>query len=276
MTSHGSKAAFDQVATRYDAESTDVPLSRFLRQRVWSRLEKLFSPGDRVLELGCGTGEDALWLARRGVSVTASDVSPAMLEVTEAKIRRAGLEPLVEYRLLDLAEARTWDLPDAAYDGVTSNYGPLNCIGDWRDLGSALARTLKPGGCVGLAVMGPICVWEVAWHALHGDLRTATRRWRGRAIARIDGVSFPVFYPTPRRLLRDLGPHFRRPRLDGLGVCIPPSDVYGAVGKHPGLAKLLMRLEQLCAPRWPFKYLGDHYWLEVAAIHPNLSGPEEA
>lgn len=256
-------AAFDQVAARYDAESTDVPLSRFLRERVWARLAAMFGPGDRVLEIGCGTGEDALWLAKQNIHVTATDASQRMIDIARQKIADAGLTEYVEFRVLDLAHAAEWDLPDGAFDGATSNYGPLNCTGDWRDLGRALAQAIRPGGRLGFAVMGPLCIWEVVWHALHGDVRTAIRRWRGRALATLGGVTFPVHYPTPARLLRDFGPGFVRRRLDGLGVFIPPSDVYGAVGGRPRLARLLMRAERLAAPRWPFKYLGDHYWLEL-------------
>ena len=46
-----------------------------LRGRVWQTLERTFTPGQHILELACGTGEDALWLAQRGIQVTATDGS---------------------------------------------------------------------------------------------------------------------------------------------------------------------------------------------------------
>jgi ubiquinone/menaquinone biosynthesis C-methylase UbiE len=261
-----SGAAFDHVAAHYDADATSVELSRWLRARVWERLAVLFKSGESVLEIGCGTGEDAIWLAKRGVHVTASDASHSMLAETRRKAQQAGVERLIELCQLDLANADAWDLPDAAYDGVTSNYGPLNCIGDWSALGSTLARIVRPGGRIGLAVMGPWCAWEVGWHALHGDLRTAARRWRSSTLANIGGVTFPVYYPTPARLRRDFGSSFRQRWLWGLGVFVPPSDLYAAVGKHRRFARTLTVLERLLAPHWPFKYMGDHYWLELERI----------
>jgi ubiquinone/menaquinone biosynthesis C-methylase UbiE len=264
-----SGAAFDRVAPDYDTKATNVDLSRWIRGRVWERLAALYRPGDRVLEIGCGTGEDAVWLARRGLYVTASDASPAMLDETQRKARLAGVDGRIELRQLDLNSVDSWDLADTVYDGVFSNYGPLNCIDDWQALGAALGRIVRPGGRLGFAVMGPWCAWEVVWHGLHGDFRTATRRWRGRAVAQIGGVTFPVFYPMPGRLQRDLGQCFRQLRLWGLGVFMPPSDVYAAVGKHRRLASFLTRLEELTARHVPFKYLGDHYWLELECIKPS-------
>jgi len=45
------------------------------RGQVWSVIDSLFRPGDRVLDLGCGTGDDALHLAERGVDVEGIDAS---------------------------------------------------------------------------------------------------------------------------------------------------------------------------------------------------------
>ena len=57
-----------------------------MRRAVWARCAARFAPGSRVLEMNCGTGEDALWLVHRGVQVFATDVSPAMLQVAQSKL----------------------------------------------------------------------------------------------------------------------------------------------------------------------------------------------
>ena len=72
-----SAEAFDHIGARYDVEFTNTELSRWFRQRAWERLAALYQPGDTVVEFGCGTGEDAIFLAKRGVRVLASDGSPA-------------------------------------------------------------------------------------------------------------------------------------------------------------------------------------------------------
>ena len=260
-----STAAFDHVADRYDVESTDIMLSRWFRAIVWAQMEKLFLPGARVLELGCGTGEDAVWNARRGVHVTATDASPAMLEQTRQKVIAAGVETLVDTQPLDFSQAATWTLPPAAFDGVYSNYGALNCLSfdDWPALAAALTRAVKPGGRIGLCVIGRLCPWEVVWHGAHLHFKAAFRRLPGQATAHLEGRYFPVYYPSPGWVTRIFGMQWRQQRLMAVGVFLPPSDLYAGIGRRPTFAKRLLRLENATAAHWPFKYLGDHYWLEL-------------
>jgi len=70
---------FDTLADDYDTAFTGSVLGRALRELVWVRMDRLFKPGERILELGCGAGEDAVHLARRGVHVTALDASARMI-----------------------------------------------------------------------------------------------------------------------------------------------------------------------------------------------------
>ena len=94
---------FDVAAASYDADFTETQLARWLRETVQAHLSTAFGPGDHVLELGCGTGEDAIWLARRGVRVTATDVSQSMLDVAQRKAAAAGLTDLIDFAAIDLS-----------------------------------------------------------------------------------------------------------------------------------------------------------------------------
>jgi ubiquinone/menaquinone biosynthesis C-methylase UbiE len=60
-------AAFDRIAARYDEFWTCSPVGRLQREAVWRRLDKLFNDGDALLDLGCGTGEDAVHFMRNGI-----------------------------------------------------------------------------------------------------------------------------------------------------------------------------------------------------------------
>ena len=67
--------AFDALAERYDGMFTNSLIGRAQRDAVWSMAIRTFKCGDRILELNCGTGEDALFLAHHGITVLACDAS---------------------------------------------------------------------------------------------------------------------------------------------------------------------------------------------------------
>lgn len=256
----GQLQVFDAVASTYDADFTQSPVARYLRGRVHQRLGQHFRAGDRVLELGCGTGEDALWLAEQGAHVLATDSSAAMLDITRAK---TVSYPQVQTEKLDLIV-----LPDPSrrpvFDGAFSNFGPLNVLHDWQPLATWLAQCVKPGGVVAFGVMGPVCLWEIGWHSLHGDWKTATRRLRGRARYQPPGAAevLMIAYPSIGRLKADFAPYFCCTRVESLGLFLPPGDVYGVVERHPCLLRGLMALEERFGRSALLARFADHYWIE--------------
>lgn len=257
-------APFDGAAATYDATFTDTRLGRLLREAVWARLARHFQPGMRILELNCGTGEDAIWLARRGLHVTATDSSPAMLAVAQAKAERAGVADRVVFRLVDLARSGDWRVGNrdwgGRFDGVLSNFGGLNCVADRRPLAASLARVVRPGGRVALVVMGPLYPWEVAWHLAHGEVRTAFRRFRSGVEARVgDGAAVRVWYPAPRRLRGEFAPCFRHLETVGIGLLLPPSYLDHLVEQWSRLFELLASADRRLGDLPPAAWLSDHY-----------------
>ena len=77
--------AFDAFAAEYDSGFTYSASALLLRGVVWRRLQPHLKSGARVLDLGCGTGEDSLWMARAGCEVVSADASPAMLDTAWRK-----------------------------------------------------------------------------------------------------------------------------------------------------------------------------------------------
>lgn len=282
--SHAHPHPFDAVAPRYDADFTDQTLGRWLRGVVWRELEHAFQPGDTALDLGCGTGEDALRLAQRGVNVIATDASAGMLSVAEAKARRAGVADGVTFRRFDLQE-----LADSAVaadvlglgrdgrperlDGAFSNFGPLNCLSDRRPLASALAGLIRPGGRLVAVVMGPLCPWELAWYLGHGQARTATRRLRSGASAQVGGSAMRVWYPSPRRLRAELAPTFHHVETIGVGLLLPPSELGHLVRRAPRLFGALRAADQQLSRLAPAPWLSDHY---LSIFTRTLTNDEEA
>lgn len=84
---------FDQMAPSYDSwEKTPLgALAAQQEKECFLSLLPEIPPGSKVLDVGCGTGNYALFLARQGYHVTGFDLSSKMLEIAREKSRQAGL-----------------------------------------------------------------------------------------------------------------------------------------------------------------------------------------
>ena len=115
------------IARGYDLLSAgyDEQLARdgWMRRLLWRRFDSLFRAGDRVLDVGCGTGIDTVHLAERGVSVTGIDVSPGMVAVLRAKLAERRISPAPEVLVGDI-NTRLATLP-GPFDGLISSFAAL-------------------------------------------------------------------------------------------------------------------------------------------------------
>jgi hypothetical protein len=100
--------AFDALAPGFDAAFAGWRSVAAQRRAVRRELLAAFSSGSRLLELGGGTGEDALFLAGEGRRVHVTDGAPAMVERTRAKARAAGLDDRVTAEAVTLEGLDAW------------------------------------------------------------------------------------------------------------------------------------------------------------------------
>jgi SAM-dependent methyltransferase len=258
--SDGATAAFDDLAAAYDATFTDTPLGRLLRDRVWAHVDPLVGPGTRVLELNCGTGEDAVHLAGFGAEVLATDAAPEMVAATRSKAGRRGVGERLRAETVAIESLDALDIdPSGPFDLVLSDFGGINCVADLRPLGPALARLVRPGGSVVLVVMGPVVPWEWAWYLAHRQPTKAVRRFRRSTVWR----GMTIRYPSPRSLTRALAPAFERVACTPIGCVLPPSYAGEWVAARPALLRRLDRWERRLAPLPGAAWLGDHYLLHL-------------
>lgn len=252
-------APFDAVATRYDETFTASLIGKAQRKAVWSELTRTFHPGDRILEIGCGTGVDACFLADRGVHVLACDPSSKMIEVATRRVRERGLQKRVTTIVLGAGEVTSLH-ENELFDGAFSNFGALNCVEDLTQLARGLATFIRPRASAVLCWMGPFCAWEMIWYLAHGNREKAFRRSNRQAItARIaDEASLPVRYPSVKLLARTFAPEFRLKSIKGVGIAVPPSYVEAWAQRHPQLLRVCEQVDSWTA-RFPgIRLLGDH------------------
>ena len=115
-------------------------------------------PGDRVLDVGVGTGNAAIEAARRGARVTGVDLTPAQVKRARERCTAEGVT--VDLRVGD---AQALDLPDDAFDVVLSVLGVIFVPDHVRAMGE-LARVCAPGGTVAITAWAK-GGWSSTWRA---------------------------------------------------------------------------------------------------------------
>lgn len=264
-------AGFDAVAGRYDEETERNPVVVWARRESQRLLLGRFPAGNLLLELGCGTGVEAVALARRGLRLVATDPSEAMLARAAVRVRGACLLGSIQLRHLGAAQVASLlaEFGSAGFDGAYSGFGPLNCEPDLGRTAAALHTLIRPGGRLVVSLINRFHPFEAAWYAAHGDFRRASRRWGGYAEGTVSPNlphRVPTRYYTPRAFARRMAPFFRLVDCRALLLLLPPPYLAHLVGHHPHLATRAARIERRIAD-WPvLRGLGDHFIMELERV----------
>jgi SAM-dependent methyltransferase len=256
--------AFDSIAPHYDALYGPAAnaVMAWMHEENLALLRAAFPAGGRLLEIGCGTGDEALALARAGYTVLATDISPRMAALTQAKARTAGLLDHVVALALP-GRALSALRPKQPFDGAYASFGSLNCETDLPAVAAALARLVRPGGVFVCSVMSRYYLAEVAWFLLHARPRMALRRWRrGWQAASVgewsgDQIGVRTRYLTASGLAHTFVSAFAVEQVLALPLLLPPPYLE-ALFRRRSLFRRWERWERRLRARWPWQHLGDH------------------
>jgi len=252
-------AAYDSVARTYEA---GVAGDGWMRHILWSRFRSLFRCGDCVLDLTAGTGQDAIFLARRGVHVTAIDLSPAMIASLQEKARREGLEKSIRCRVGDCLDLGAFAA--GQFDGAISTFAGLSTVPDLSRLSQEVARVLRPGGTLIVHMLNRFSLWEWLWLLRRFRLAEAaslpaqkTRSFKIGETTVHHWLNYPL--PTYRRFFASL---YNLRAVRGMGILRPPH-TYEGEWLSPQAARRLGRLEAQIAGMRPLWNCGRFFLLEM-------------
>lgn len=246
---------WDAAAGTYDQDFTTTLIGRTRRSAVWRELDKTFQPGQRVLELNCGTGVDAVHLANRGIRVLACDISPRMIEIARSFASGTSAAARTEFRVLATEDIGVL-AGEGLFDGAFSNFAGLNCVEDLPAVAQTLAKLLKPGAPVLISMIGRFVPWEILWFLAHGDVKRAVRRLR-RADEDLSRGPLKVQRPSVREITGMFAPEFKRRGWKGIGIGVGPSYMEVWARRFPNVTKVLARADDWVGGFPPFRNMAD-------------------
>jgi SAM-dependent methyltransferase len=254
-----TQRAFDEVAAGYDGPLGNNALVQAVRARTLAAVTRSVAPGAALLDLGCGTGLDAVALGRQGYRVTAIDWSANMVRHTRERSGRAGTNGMVAMHQIGIHELER--LPAGTFDGAYSDLGALNCVPDLGSAAASIAARLRPGGVVIASVIGRVCPWELAIFSRKRDWRRAAARWSREAVAvPLSGRTVWTRYYSPSEFFSTFAAAgFGLRSLRTLGLLVPPPYAVAFADRHPRLVARLQVIEDRVAG-WPgVRAWGDHF-----------------
>jgi len=261
---------FDVMAETYDQDFTGSAIGRLQRARVWKLLLPVISQYQRplsILELNCGTGEDAVKLATMGHHVWATDASGAM--IAKAQQKAIG----VNAKNLSFSTCSFCDIENQfaghQFDLVFSNFGGLNCIDATalETLSETLSSVTKTNATLAFVVMGRWCIWEMAYYSLKLQFGKAFRRLKRSVSFSSGGHHMSIYYYHPSSMKKIFGKDFTSEQVNPVGLALPPSYLESFFAKRPLLLKKLNNFEE----KW-----GDMAWTSRLADHYCISFKKQA
>jgi ubiquinone/menaquinone biosynthesis C-methylase UbiE len=248
------KADFDQAAQNYDNYFTFSEIGKIQRNLVYQKLQKQLINIKKIIEINCGTGEDAIWLAQQGFQVTATDISEIMIEIAQSKSNVNHLT----FKVLDInhlsEETENFDL-------LFSNFGGLNCLTK-KELAlffNSAAKILKEKGKMSLVIMPKNTLWEQFYFVLKLDFKAAFRRKKEVAFANVDGEKVATYYYNPKDIVTLSEINFEFLEVKPIGFFIPPSYLEPFFKNKKPVLNGLTFLENKIKNRSFLSKYADHY-----------------
>src|SRR5688572_3095681 len=175
INEQAAAAAFNKQAVLFDDLYSRDTIIQYKRKRVRDHVLNWLHPNSHILELNAGTGDDAIYFAKKGHSIHATDFSILMQNLVAEKAKQQNLQKNISCELRSFTDLD--NLTDKGpYDMIFSNFAGLNCTNRLENVLQSLDRLLKPGGIVTMVILPKFCLWEFLL-LFKGKFKTAFRRF---------------------------------------------------------------------------------------------------
>lgn len=247
----------DNIAESYDDILNKNRFSEILRSIFQNILVQNIQQGNNILDLGCGTGEDALFLANNGFNVTAVDISPNMIEIAQSKAGAKDSNKNLQFFCSDMESFINEN--KNKFDAIISNFNAVNYVKDLNSFSLSLSASLNKNGKLIFTVLNKLSISEVFYNFLRLNLKRSWKAMFNRKESLITDLN--IYFPGSfSKFFKD---HFKVKKITGIGIFIPPHNLTGMYDKLSFALPFLLLLEKFIADIFPFYCFSDHYIIEM-------------
>lgn len=270
------RLAFDRVAGIMDDVLVRNPINAWMRRVNFEWIRRTFPPGFHLVELGCGTGRDALALSAEGRMVFGIDVSPEMVRRAEQKALGSGLEKATKFvcgrneDLLELLEFSPWKNFDGAYANFALTYEE-----SLEKIASLVSTVLAPRGRFICTLPNRTVLLEFAIYGPLLRFDKALWRFQKPLMKDVHGAKLEIQAYSPAEVRRAFGSWFVLERTAGIPTFVPPVYLHQQYARLGSFRHALERIDSALGPHFPWNRLGEHtlYVFRRRAIKPeNIEG----
>lgn len=255
----GISEAFDSASEEYDFTISHNYINTWIRKRSISELLSVVKPDDTLVEIGCGTGAEAIEVSKYVSRIIATDISERMIEILRKKIQAKNLLGKIiplQTRAADIRKAG--DVVEGSkIEAAYSFNGALNCEPDLDQFVEGLSRVLAPGGYFVCSVRNSFCLGEALSHAAVLQFDRMTPRKKQPVMVSVGGMDIPAFYYPPAAFAEFFAARFALRKIIGLPAFLPPAYLSDYYVKFRNVASVLEKLELVLGDHFPFNRFGD-------------------
>ncbi|MDX2173018.1 MAG: class I SAM-dependent methyltransferase [Bacteroidota bacterium] len=257
--------AFNNYAEQYDGHFTNSLIGKAQRKQVYSYLNILnYFANKSILEINCGTGEDAKVFSSYNANVTATDISKQMIACAKQKNENSSIH-FIECAIQDIEKK----FNSNTFDVVFSNFGGLNCLNEKEliQFFKAVTHLTLPKSDLVFVIMGTNCFVEKLYFFLKFNRAKVLRRKQKLGVeTNINGEIFTTFYYSPKELKNIFKSGFEIVNTKPIGLFVPPSYIEPFVRKHPNFLKLFVKLDSFFTRFSFLSNISDHYLIHLKRI----------